>query len=156
MTEKKVIGSAMRFADRPRMKGILKYTVFKNDVPLETVEDHNLIVNVAREQMAHLIAGDEENRQIAKIAFGTSGITPVVSDTAITNPFIKNIISHTYPEQGQVCFNWELLVTEDNGMAILEFGLLTEDGGLFSRRIRENPIYKESDISIEGQWTIIF
>jgi hypothetical protein len=52
--------------------------------------------------------------------------------------------------------NWKLLVSEANGKAIREFGLLTEDGTLFARRIRANPIYKESDISIEGEWIIIF
>jgi hypothetical protein len=54
--------------------------------------------------------------------------------------------------------------TEANGMAILEFGLMSDDGTLFSRRIREDengtpvnkPINKESDISIIGQWIIIF
>jgi hypothetical protein len=47
-------------------------------------------------------------------------------------------------------------VSEANGMAIREFGLLTANGTLFARRIRANPIYKESDISIEGEWIIIF
>jgi hypothetical protein len=65
---------------------------------------------------------------------------------------------------GQVQFNWSLGTTEANGMAIHEFGLMSDDGTLFSRRIREDqngnpinkPINKESDISIIGQWIIIF
>jgi hypothetical protein len=40
-------------------------------------------------------------------------------------------------------------------MAIREFGLMTEDGTLFARRVRANPICKESNISIEGEWSFI-
>lgn len=150
--------SKLRLIERPEMKGILKYTVFKNGVPVEKVEEHNLIVNGAREQMAHLIAGEHEERHITHIAFGTSGDIPVLTDEEITAPFIKEISDYSFPESGQVQFDWELTTSEANGKAILEFGLFTEDGSLFSRRIRESgrPVNKESDISIEGQWIIIF
>ncbi|MDR2409603.1 MAG: hypothetical protein LBE13_16045 [Bacteroidales bacterium] len=123
---------------------------------IEDVKGENLIVNGARNQMARLIAGAFTNRDITKIAFGTSGVAPTVDDTALTNAFIKNVTGFAYPAMGQVTISWNLLTSEDNGQAIMEFGLVCADGTLFSRRVRANPIYKESDISIEGQWTIIF
>jgi hypothetical protein len=146
----------VRFQDSHRLKGILKYTVFRNGVPIEIIADENLIVNGARNQMARLITGNMTDRHITKISFGTSGIEPTVNDTVITNPFTKNVAGYSYPAMGQATINWSLLTSEDNGQAIMEFGLVCADGTLFSRRIRNNPVYKEADISIEGQWTIIY
>jgi hypothetical protein len=140
------------------LQGILRYTVFRNGIPVEDVEEHNLIVTVGRTQMARLLSGDLTGKQVTKIAFGTNGTAPALSDTIITNAFRKNLLGFTYPAAGQVRFNWNLSTAEANGMAILEFGLICEDLTLFSRRIRESgkPINKESDISLEGDWTIIF
>jgi hypothetical protein len=148
--------SGTQFIEKAALRGRLCYTVFKNGVPVEKFEDNNLIVNGARLQMAHLIAGDVEDRSIASIAVGTEGTTPDVEDTEITDAFIKSVDGFEYPANGQVQINWKLLVSEANGKAIREFGLLTTNGTLFARRIRTNPIYKESDISIEGEWIIIF
>jgi hypothetical protein len=140
-------------------------------VPIEQFEESNLIVNGARIQMAHLIAGDVDGRSIGYISVGTNGDDPVVDDTEITDDFTKEVDGFEYPANGQVQVNWKLLASEANGKAIREFGLLTEDGTLFARRIRTRsiydelgnllyresvPIYKESDISIEGEWIIIF
>jgi hypothetical protein len=140
------------------LKGILRYTVYKDGAPVEDVEEHNLIVNIGRTQMAHLLAGDVANRHVTKISFGTNGTAPALADTQITSAFTKNLLGHEYPATGQVKFLWNLTTAEANGKAILEFGLVCQDGTLFSRRIRESgkPINKESDISLEGDWTIIF
>ena len=137
-------------------RGIFKITVRKSGKVIEEYEDHNLIVNGARNQAARHFAGDNTNRAIAKIAFGTSGTAPAVTDTVITNQYAKVVAGFEFPDIGQVQTNWELGTDENNGMAIMEFGLLSADGTLLCRKVRENPIYKESDISIEGHWTWIF
>jgi hypothetical protein len=144
--------------DQKPMKGILKYKVFKNGALIETIEEENLIVNGAREQLAKLIAGNFPGRNITKIALGVSNVAPSVNDGTLTNAYEKNIDGYSFPAMGQTQFDWSLTTSEANGKAILEFGLITEDGTLFSRRIRENgkPINKENDISIIGQWIIIF
>lgn len=142
--------------ERFPMKGILRITVRRKGEVVEEWEDHNLIVNGARNQAARLFAGDGENRAIAKIAFGTSGTTPAVTDTEITGAYTKAVTGFSFPDVGQVQTNWELGTSENNGMAIMEFGLLSADGTLLCRKVRENPIYKEADISIEGHWTWIF
>jgi hypothetical protein len=138
------------------LRGIFTLNVFKKGKLVETFEDYNMIVDGARIQMAHLIAGEVTNRKISKIYFGTNGTPPEVSDTEITNPFIKELDGFDYPEQGQVSFSWNLAVSENNGQAIMEFGLVCADGTLFARRTRGNPINKEEDISLEGTWTIVF
>jgi hypothetical protein len=146
--------------DTVSLRGIFTMTVYKeegaNRKIIETFEDRNLIVNMARVSMAHLIAGDVARRSMLSIAFGTNGNTPTVDDTDITDPFVKELGGVTYPQAGQARFSWNLTTSEANGKAIIEFGLLTADGNLFCRRTRTTPINKESDISLEGTWTIIF
>jgi len=168
MEEKREMSNCMKFVDhigeQKPMRGILNYQVFKNGVLIEEVKGQNLILNGARNQMARLIAGDFNNRHITKIAVGVNGTLPVVTNEAISGAFVKDLDGYSFPAMGQVQFDWSLGTGEANGMAIIEFGLMSADGTLFSRRIREDengnpinrPINKESDISIIGQWIIIF
>jgi hypothetical protein len=162
MKESDGMSFGLRFVDNLReqkpMKGILGYTVFKNGAPIETVRDENLILNGARDLMARLIAGEVAGRSILKVGLGVSGTAPEVTDKTLTGSFEKNLDVYSFPAMGQVQFDWSLATGEANGKAILEFGLIAENGTLFSRRVRENgkPINKESDISIIGQWIIIF
>jgi hypothetical protein len=145
-----------KFIEKVPLRGVFEMKVYKSGKLIEEILDENLIVNVAKEQMARLIAGETLNRHITLIAFGTSNVDPAPTDTVITGQWSKSILGYSFPEIGKVRFNWLLGVTENNGMAIREFGLLTADGKLFARKIRTNPLNKESDISIEGSWTIIF
>jgi hypothetical protein len=137
------------------IKGIFSIKVYRQGVLIDETTEHNMVVNGGRDQIARLIAGNVAGRSINRIAFGTNGTSPDAADTAITNQFVRPVNGFVYPAMGQVQIDWELPVNENNGMAIMEFGLLTVDGTLFARRTRQNPIYKESDISIEGHWTIV-
>lgn len=146
----------MKVTESFPLTGIFELTVKKDGKVIERYRDDNLIVNGARNQAAQLFAGNTERRSIAKIAFGTNGTAPVVGDTAITNAFVKDVVGFEFPDMGQVQTNWILNTDENNGMAIMEFGLLSADGTLLCRKVRDNPIHKEADISIEGSWTWIF
>ena len=146
----------IKFIEKPFLRGRLSYRIYKNGVPVGFFADSNLIVNTARLQMAHLVAGDVGGRSIVSIALGTSGNMATVDDTEITGAFIKPVDCFEYPGIDRVKINWEILESEANGMAIREFGLITEDGGLFARKIRDEPINKLSDMAIEGEWTIYF
>jgi hypothetical protein len=106
--------------------------------------------------MAHLVAGDVEGRSINRIALGTNDDVALLADTDIADAFIKEIDGFEYPAIDRVKINWKILQGEANGMAIREFGLLTENGALFARRVRDKPLNKEVDISIEGEWIVIF
>jgi hypothetical protein len=139
----------------PQMRGCFNLRVYRKGKLIETYQDHNLIVMGAQYAAALLSAGDGEGKHIAKIAFGTNGNIPTPSDTAITGAFIKPLQGHSYPSDEQVEFKWKLLGNEANGLKIIEFGLLCEDGTLWARKIREEAIPKEPDISLEGEWIII-
>jgi hypothetical protein len=148
-------GLIFKEAHKP-LKGIFELDAIKNGKVIEHTREENLIVDGARVQMAHLISGDAEDREITRIAFGTDGTAPAATDTEITDAFEKEVSGCTFPEAGHVKFSWSLAASEDNGQAIMEFGLLCADGALFARRTRANPIYKESDIALQGSWEIIF
>jgi hypothetical protein len=158
MEEHEKSGNVTQFNERQPVKGTLKYTVFRNGIPVEETEEPNLIVAAGKEQTARLLGGDAAGRSIAGISFGTGGSLPVLADTVIAGAFTKNIDSVDYPSPGQARFNWTLSTKESNGKAILEFGLVCGNGTLYSRRVRESgkPINKESDLSLEGSWTIEF
>jgi hypothetical protein len=150
-------GLRVRAADRAPLRGVFRIRARdRNGNIVWQDEDHNMIVDGARYQMARLVAGDTAGRKIASIAFGENGDAATVSDMAITVPVVKTIASVEYPQNGQVQFNWTLGTDEANGKAILEFGLLCEDGVLFARYVRPLPLNKLSDFSLEGDWTIIF
>jgi hypothetical protein len=124
---------------------------------VERYSDKNLIVNVAKTSLARLLGGDGLNKNVSKIAFGTSATAPDVADTAITGAVVKAISGGeiTFPEYNSVLFSWTLGLSEANGLAIAEFGLLSNDNTLFARKVR-SVINKTSDLSFSGTWKIIF
>jgi len=158
MKEQSGAGTGLDYRDRVPLKGTLHYRIIKDGKILEEVEDENLIVTLGRVQLARLLAGNFTNRNINRIAFGTNGTAPKLTDTIITGSYMKSISAIEYPADGVVQFNWKLETTEANGKAILEFGLICADSSLFSRRVRESgkAINKESDISLDGYWRIEF
>jgi hypothetical protein len=130
--------------------------IYRRGILMEYYEDHNLIVNGARVAMAYLAGGSGTGKQINRIAFGTNGNAPSTTDTTIASAYTKAIINDAYPTAGQVEISWNLLIGEANGKAIMEFGLLCVDGTLFARKNRAKAIEKDSDISLEGKWRILF
>lgn len=122
---------------------------------IEKYCDKNLIVNVAKTSLAKLLAGDGANKNITKISFGTNAVAPDVADTDITGAFTKAIGAISYPEYNSVLFNYSLGLAENNGMDIVEFGLVSNDNSLFARKTR-SIITKTSDLQFSGTWKIIF
>lgn len=143
-----------RHTEKISVQGFFEARIFRNGKLIEEYRERNLITDIAKVTMSKLLAGETSGNSVSKIAFGTSNVAADPTDLEITNQWAKSINGFTYPEEGTVQFDWDLLVTENNGMSICEFGLLTAGGILIARRTRQNPIPKESDISIEGTWAI--
>jgi hypothetical protein len=146
----------LKFKEPTPVRGDFHIRVYWRGRLIEEYVEHNLIVNSAKLAMTRLIAGNGNGKNINRIAFGTNGNIPVVSDTSIVSPYTKNISSISYPANNKVEFEWSLGTDEANGKAISEFGLLCVDGSLFARKSRSKPLNKDSDIAIDGQWIIIF
>lgn len=129
--------------------------IHKDGTLLAEYHEKNLIVTAGKNTLAKMLNGNVSNRHITNIGFGT-GSTPASSgDTALTNSYSKAIDSASYPDSTSVLFQWSLATGEANGKAITEFGLLSSNGDLFSRRVRD-VINKTSDIRLEGTWKIQF
>lgn len=140
----------------PAPTGRFILNVFRNGELIEHVDEPNLIVIGSRVTHAHLLGGDVANRSLTEIAFGTSGTAPVDANTAITGSYKKTFDLVSYPAANQVQFGFSLGSGENNGVAIMEFGLLTAGGILYARKVRTVALNKESDLSFSGSWIINF
>jgi len=141
--------------DDATLRGMFEVRVYRNGTLVEGYQDNNMILNMAKDALARLIAGAGAGKVVTQIGFGTNGAGPSPDDTALTTPFAKAVSGITYPVPGQVKFSWNLATTEANGMVIKEFGLICSDATLFARKTR-GGIEKAADISLDGSWTIIF
>jgi hypothetical protein len=112
----------------------------------------NLIVASGYNAAAEALAGVEGAR-IQKVVIGADGTWPQETDTEITGAEILVIQSVEYPAPATVRFNFMIDYDVAVGMSIREFGLLTADGRLFSRKTRE-AIDKTAHMSIVGAWDI--
>lgn len=148
----------MRLTDlfKRRPSGVFELAIYRRGRLIQEVREHNLVVDNYKVTHARLIGGDVTNRSITTFGVGTNGTAPVAGNTALTGAFTKAIGSVTYPASNQVSFAFSLASGEANGMAILEFGLLTGGGLLYARKVRSVALNKESDISFTGTWTITF
>lgn len=145
----------MKDTDLVALRGDFRLRIYRRGVLVEEQHDKNMIMNMARSAMAALIGGTGAGKSIATIGFGTLGTGPTPDDTALTGSYEKLVAGVTYPAAGQAAFSWVLGTGEANGMAISELGLICGDGTLFARKTR-GVINKDTDLSLDGVWTIIF
>jgi hypothetical protein len=146
----------MKFTDTAALRGHFHLDIRRADGTLvESIDEENLIVNGAKDQLARLVGGNGTNRHITQIGFGTGTTAASPNNTSLTGAFWKPITSVSYPATGQVAFAWSLSTAEGNGLAITEFGLRCADGTLFARKVRA-AINKSDDLALTGTWTIIF
>jgi hypothetical protein len=136
--------------------GRLHIEAFRDGQLFDVLDEKNLIVDVSKTIHSRLLGGATTGKIITKIGFGTNGTAPSAGNTSLTGPYIKLLDSVSYPTSNQVQFNFSLGSSENNGVGILEFGLISGDGSLYARRVRAGALSKESDISLTGYWTITF
>ncbi|MGC1304611.1 MAG: hypothetical protein WA840_19755 [Caulobacteraceae bacterium] len=147
----------MRAAERfDAPSGRFRLWTWRRGVLMEVTDEANLIVSNSQQIHAQLLGGQVANNSVTQIAYGTGTAPAAVGNTVITNPFAKPLDSVAFPASNQVQFNFSLASTEDNGVAISEFGLLTAGGVLYARKVRTAPLNKDTDLSFTGSWTISF
>lgn len=140
-----------------RPEGIFRLDIFRKGELIEQYEDNNLVVDVSKQQLAHLVGGDVTSRSITKIGFGTGGTAPVVGNTGLTAGFYSKALGAvSYPATNAVQFAFSLGTTEANGMAIIEFGLFCANDVLFARKTRSGSILKDTDLTLSGSWRLNF
>jgi len=136
--------------------GLIELDIFRHGRLIERFSDKNLIVDNSKQMHARLLGGDATNRTITQFGIGTNGTAPAAGNTALTGAYLKAVDSITYPASNQVRFAFSLGAGEANGIAILEFGLLTANNTLYARKVRAQALAKESDLTLSGTWTISF
>lgn len=144
-----------------RITGTFKLSVFDaSGALLSCYEDANLVVDSGKTGLALMLAGNalasSGQKIITNIGFGSNGVAPVNTDTALTGLFSKTVDAMSLATSTILQVDWTLDLTENNGATIREFGLLTDDGTLFARKVRGTDIVKTSDIRLVGSWFISF
>lgn len=145
----------MRDACLDRPSGVLSLRVFRRGVLVESWRGDNLVLDTRKAVLSRLLGGDA-TAAITKIGFGTGTTAPVVGNTALTDAYVKAVGAVTYPAANKARFEFTLDAAEANGKDIAEFGLITQAGTLFARKVRGAPIAKTSDLSFAGAWVITF
>lgn len=113
----------------------------------------NLIVRSGYETLADCITGNPD-AAISHVEIGTNGGNPMLTDKSITDPVR---IATQITAKGAEGFRLDFTIGYEfaNGMSIREFGIVTKDGRLFSRKVRA-AIEKTEAMTIVGQWDIDF
>lgn len=144
-----------------QMKGHLQFTVLEKSSGkiLQKFSSHNVITDngvIATLKLLGNIGVGGNLNPITKIGFGSNGDAEGVSDTALTDAYIRELVHSQVEDDGKsVTFDFELGTEEDNPAIIREMGLVCEDGTtLFSRRTIAVAIEKNENIAVSGSWTI--
>lgn len=141
----------------PKARGevnIKKVRVSDGEV-VEDITTDNLVVDKAKEIMAHLLAGDDtDNYKVSKMTFGTNDDPPTVDDLVVKTPItpVKSIASVEYPNDSSVRFIVTLDQDEANGFPIAEAGLQAQNG--LVARVSFGPLTKDSDFIFIFRWTV--
>lgn len=140
----------------PAPSGLFVLRVYRRGELVEVFEEKNLIVVGSQQVHAKLLGGAVANQSVTQIGYGTNATAPVFGNTTLTGAYTKNVDTVSYPASNQVQFAFSLGSGEANPMAISEFGLITAGGTLYARKVRSQPLNKDTDISFSGTWTISF
>ena len=145
----------MIFKNKLNMRGELSLRLIdaNSGALIATHTQKNLITNLGYKAAAQGMAEALAGAQIKSVQVGTSTTVPALTDTAITGGVSVPITSITYPD-GAMVFEFSIGSGVANGMNIVEFGLFTQDGRLFSRLVRDEIIAKTADFTILGSWKI--
>lgn len=111
-----------------------------------------MIVAGGRMAAVEALAGIHLAR-IKSVAVGDNATQPTEADTEITNAVTVEVSSVEFPAPATVRFNFAIGYDVANDTNICEFGLITADGRLFSRKVHA-VIEKTQHMSIVGQWDI--
>ncbi|GAN83792.1 hypothetical protein F1645_16400 (plasmid) [Novacetimonas hansenii] len=141
-----------------REHGRVDLKIWRAGVLIAHETDSNLIVEGAANMKAALLSGDTTGKYaIAQIGFGTNAAAAQETDSALTGAYVKPVDGITpNSATGQLTVAFSLAATEANGISISEYGLLSANGVLFARRVRDLPLLKASDLSFSGTWQITF
>jgi hypothetical protein len=122
-------------------------------------DKQNLVVTGGKAVMAALLAYADADRIINGIGFGTGSAAPALTDTVLTDSFLKPLGGVSFPTANSVKWEWVLNFSEFNGNTLRELGLfsgLTSGAEALFARVVTLPTVKTSALRLEGSWKITF
>lgn len=111
-----------------------------------------MLLQAGSTDVQKLMAGDADGKKFAKIVVGTSDTPVSDTDSALTNPVIKDIESVNYFDDGHVQFN-ATLASGDPAMTVAEMGLMNDSGVLVYRKV-VTPVNKVAGVTYSLQYKI--
>jgi len=144
----------MKIADKIQLMGMLFFSIVDaaTNKVISTHTTHNIITDNGYHAAAQALAG-VSGSAITTLAIGEDFTVPASGDTEITGVTVP-ITSVEYPDNFSVRFNFQIDEYTANEMNLVEFGLVTQDGRLFSRLVRGEIIAKTDAIKIIGGYII--
>ncbi|MCW4589736.1 hypothetical protein NO263_03980 [Gluconacetobacter entanii] len=141
-----------------RERGRVDLKIWRAGILIAHEMSSNLIVAGAADMKAALLSGDVTGKYaISQVGFGTNASPAQETDDALTGAYVKSVDGITAnAATGQLTVAFSLATTEANGISISEYGILSANGLLFARRVRDLPLLKASDLSFSGTWQITF
>lgn len=147
--------------DKPSCRGDIHLKVYRRGKLVETIDNHNLVVNTGRIRLAEFLTG-QSVPGVKYIGLGSGGDDEQETDTRLTDQILLELTKRSVRGR-DARFDFVIDENTANDMIIREFGLFTSDGVMFSHRVRRNSktgkamvIEKSDDISITGYWIIHF
>jgi len=136
-------------------KGDFHIDVYKKGKMLQTIDDHNLVVDFGRIRLAELAAGTKPGQHIAQIGVGSGADVEDVSDIQLKDQQLFPLAGATVSGR-DVRFDFMIDTNQANGLKIHEFALFCVDNTMFSHRVRPGVIEKADDIQLKGYWILHF
>lgn len=173
------VGEVHQMSSVGKFKGQVKVFVEENGETQMVWDDPNLIVDMGRKVLTHLLAEADQSFKVTEIRLGTMGhnletnsllepIAPVPADIGLidntasvfSKPIGADFVYQGYnPDDSSVMFQIILEKTEANGetgtVAYTEAGLFTQNGSMFARETFP-AIVKNANRRITFQWVISF
>ena len=149
----------MKLEDTPRLiTGEIHLEVYRDNRLIDTIDDHNLVVDAGRKRLAELAAGkvgSYAESYITHIGLGSGNTVESVNDTALVDQQLFPLSSVEVNGRDVQC-NFFIANNEAVGLSIHELGLFCADGTMFSHRVRQGIIEKYEDIELKGYWILHF
>jgi len=129
----------------------------------DTVSGANIVVNLGRSSLAHLLAGDSsDNHKIVAMVFGDGSTPPAITDTGLSgSTIIQKDTSYDFPDGAtglKVRFTAVVGSAEGNGAGsqiYREAALVKGNGDIFSRKV-SGSITKDNTVVLTALYTFIF
>ncbi len=134
------------------IRGEVRATIFRRGRVVGQWCERNLVTSSGADALVRM-AIDSLEAPISAVGFGAGSVAPTLADGGLQTPLLwRPVDDITRPSAGTLRVAWSLPAGLINSGVLRELGLRGTDATLFARRVRDEDIPMDSDISLEGVW----